>query len=121
MSDVNYDALLHHVLRNPKAQDRAQAAFLLGKHVDELDEEQYQTAMIALNQALNDADPRVVMEAMTALTQFTRHADEGWGAPADVDPDQVPPAKRARSCAVCGKPEPLIDPETCEFDNCPFR
>lgn len=116
MSD--FDAWIHHLLNNPDAAIRGEAARLLGENADALDDEQYSTALAALNQALADPDPMVLMTAMNAMSQFNRQAQEF--EPETAEEETAPPIEAA-VCRVCGKPEALVDPDECSYPNCPYK
>lgn len=116
---AKFDNWLQHLARNPDPAVRAKAAYLVGRAVDDLDGGQYQAASQALQQAMTDHDPTVLMAAMNALSLFTRGA-------ADVQLDDAEPRRggrlvKAEVCSVCGKPEALVDPDDCEYPNCPYR
>ena len=38
----------------------------------------------------------------------------------DEEEDDTPLVK-ADACAVCGKPTALVDADTCQYDDCPYR
>lgn len=98
------------------ANERAYAAQLLGNHVEALDDEQYDAAKKALNNALIDPNPMVLMAAMQALGRFNR-----VGLPQLEETDEGETELVATVCQVCGKPEMLIDAATCEYNNCPYK
>lgn len=113
-----FDEVVYHLINNPDAGLRAQAAQMLGDHADDLDDDLYRAAAQALNRALSDPDPMVLMAAMSALGQFNRPLSEATPAPAVTD---AGPAERAATCSVCGKPTAIADGATCEQPNCPYR
>jgi hypothetical protein len=114
---AQFDAMIHHLLNNPDAAIRVQAAQALAQSVGSLDDEQYSTALSALNQAMTDPDPMVLMAAMNAMGHFDRAED-------DFEPEQpvdTGPPVQASACRVCGKPEALVDANECEYPNCPYK
>lgn len=98
-----------------QSQERAKAASQLAEIADLLNDEHYKDAMHALNNALADPDPMVIMAAIDALSHFTRTRYEE-AAPVNESAEPV-----AATCPVCGKPEFLVDPVACEEANCPYR
>lgn len=118
----SFEEVLWHLIHNDDAQLRVQAAQMLGEYVDNLDDEQYAQASGALNRALNDRDPMVIMASMTALSAYQRRARDiqtELTTQADVDEDTLPIADA--TCSVCGKPQALVDGTTCEQPQCPYR
>jgi uncharacterized membrane-anchored protein len=116
---AKFDNWLQHLTRNPDAAVRAKAAYLIGRAVEDLDPQQYQAASQALQKSMTDHDPTVLMAAMSALSTFTRGSE-------DVQLEEAEPRKggklvKATVCAVCGKPEAVIDPDDCEYPNCPYK
>ena len=119
MSDnLSFEDVIDHLQNNPDSAARADAAKLLGDHVDDLSDDEYATAVQALNRALSDPDPMVLMAAMQTLPNFKRAQQQAENEAAN---DHSGEAVQAAACAVCGRPEALIHPETCEYDNCPYR
>lgn len=112
---MDFQALLTQ-LASQNATVRASAAQALGENVGELDDDQYEAAKQALNNALIDPDPMVLMSAMSALSKFSRAALPLIEAADDEETELV-----AVICPVCGKPEMLADPATCEYSNCPYK
>ncbi len=104
------------LLQSQDANERAYAAQLLGNHVDALDDEQYDAAKQALNNALIDPNPMVLMAAMQSLGRFNRSGLPQLEATDDNETELV-----AMVCQVCGKPEMLADAATCEYSNCPYK
>lgn len=118
MSDeLTFDDVVYHLRHNEDPGVRAEAAQMLGDYVEDLNEDEYDIAANALNEALTDPDPMVLMAAMTALSHYTRRTDEMAAVSAPDDADIV----AASSCPMCGKPEMLIDAATCEYERCPYR
>ena len=114
---AGFDAYIHHLLNNPDASVRVKAAQALADNVESLDEDQYATALAALNQAMTDRDPMVLMTVMNVMGYFDR-ADEELLPEDNVD---AGPAVQASACRVCGKPEALVDTNECEYVNCPYK
>jgi hypothetical protein len=112
-----FDSWIHHLLNNPDSATRAKAAETLAEYVESLDEDQYATALAALNQAMTDPDPMVLMTVMSAMGSFDRH-NEDFGPEEIIDSG---PAVQASACRVCGKPEALVDVNECEYPNCPYK
>lgn len=96
---------------------RAECVAWLAQNVAELNEAEYEAAKGAIESALMDTDPSVLMQAMQAMPAFNRAA-QAFGAENDEDDEAAPVAAM---CAVCGKPEWAVDPDTCEEPNCPYR
>lgn len=117
MSEPTLDELVHILQNDPSPNHRAEAARRLGEAAPSLGVEDRKTLVHILNEALKDPDPQVLMAAMTALS----------GVPSDPDPldemeDAEPDAAvEAAACRVCGRPEALVSPDECEYDNCPYR
>lgn len=112
---MDFQALLAQLASQDSAE-RAAAAKNLGQQVDSLDDDQYNAAKEALNNALADRDPMVLMAAMNALSNFSRA-----GLPV-MDEDDIEETELiAVVCSVCGKPEMLADGTTCEYGNCPYK
>lgn len=110
------DELIDALMEDGDAAVRAEAARLIGEMAHTLNNEDREAAKQALNRAMLDGDPMVLMSAMTALGQIPAIVED------DDDPEQddVAPVK-AESCSVCGKPMALVDPEHCQYDTCPYR
>src|SRR5690242_9188988 len=107
---ASFEDVVLHLHGNPDPSIRAEAARLLGEHVDALDLTQYEEAKVALNQALTDPDPMVLMAAMTALSKYNRIASQEALDELNTD-DEETEAVVASSCPVCGKPEALVAPD----------
>jgi len=119
MSDgLTFDDVLYHLAHNERADARAYAAELLGQYVDQLSDEEYQRASAALNQALADPDPMVIMAVMQALSAYNRKARQD-AALARQGATRPPIA--IKLCAVCSKPEALADANLCPHANCPYK
>jgi hypothetical protein len=121
MSDgASFEDVVHHLHHNPDPSVRAEAARLLGEHVNALDNAQYEEAKIALSHALTDPDPMVLMAAMSALSNYNRIASQEAMDELNTN-DEETEAISAAACRVCGKPEALIAPDECERANCPYK
>ncbi|MCS6836134.1 MAG: hypothetical protein NZ750_08980 [Anaerolineae bacterium] len=119
MSDgLTFDDVLYHLAHNERADARAYAAQLLGDYVDHFSDEEYQRASAALNQALTDPDPTVILAVMQALSAYNRKARRDV-ARARQSADRPPVA--IKLCQVCGKPESLADANLCPHANCPYK
>ncbi|MEO0595822.1 MAG: HEAT repeat domain-containing protein [Chloroflexota bacterium] len=70
--DPEFAGLIDTLLNSDNSAERRQAAKTLGDYVDDLNDEEYDAAKDALNRALTDADPMVLMAAMGALTKYNR-------------------------------------------------
>lgn len=117
--DPEFAALIDTLLESDDSSERRQAAQTLGKYVDELNDTEYEAAKSALNKALTDTDPMVLMAAMGALTKYNRMAgDDDMVIHGDDKDDILPPEKA--TCTVCGRPEALIPDDGCERDDCPY-
>lgn len=119
MSDgLTFDDVLYHLAHNERADARAYAAELLGQYVDHLNDEEYQRASAALNQALTDPEPTVILAVMQALSAYNRKARQD-AAKARREAGRPPVA--IKLCQVCSKPEALADPNLCPHANCPYK
>lgn len=116
---VSFEDLLGYLASHPRAESRAYAAELLGEYVDSLNEDEYQQASQALNNALADSDSQVVLAVMLALSHYNRQARR-----------QVEQARTQGDegkliaialCKVCQKPEMLADVTLCPHANCPYK
>ena len=121
MSDeVTFEDVIHHLRHNEDPSARAEAAQMLGDYVDDLSDEEYDAAAAALNEALTDPDPMVLMAAMSALSHYTRRTAEMEQVQVEEAADRKIEAV-SNTCAVCGKPEVLIAAESCDYENCPYK
>lgn len=121
MSETHDVAEVIDLLRySPDGQIRADAATWLGQAAAQMDDADYDLARHTLNDALTDRDPMVLMAAMQALGAFNRQGKAHGTAGQDVAQDEAPLAT-ASACAVCGKPEMLIQAKECEEAKCPYR
>lgn len=111
------DELIEALMEDGDSQIRAEAARLIGEMSHTLHGEDREAAKQALNRAMLDANPSVLMAAMSALGQFPAIVDDEDD---DIEEDDIAPVK-ADSCAVCGKPMALVDGATCQFEACPYR
>jgi hypothetical protein len=117
--DPEFLALIETLLKHPNSSERSKAAKAMGEHVMSLNDEEYEDAKTALNRALADKDPMVLMAAMGALTKYNRKAGTNdYEVVGDREEDLLPPTKAV--CKVCGKPEALIA-GGCERDDCPYH
>ena len=123
MSDdqVTFEDIIYHLQNNPDGATRAEAAQVLGDYVEQLSDGQYDIARQALNVALADPDPAVIMAAMMSLSRYQRGAPPAAAMDAVADQAEEAASLIGGACAVCGKPEMLIDGATCEEPNCPYR
>ena len=110
------DELIEALKEHADPRVRAKAARLIGEMAHTLDGNDRESAKQALNRAMLDADPSVLMSAMSALGQIPALVDEDED---EMEDDSAP--VKAESCAVCGKPMALVDGSSCEFDACPYR
>jgi hypothetical protein len=110
------DELVQALMEDNDSQIRAEAARLIGAMSHTLNREDRELAKQALNRAMLDADPSVLMSAMNALGQIPAIADDEE----ETEVDDSAPVK-AESCTVCGKPMALVDGESCQYENCPYR
>lgn len=111
------DELIDALMDDADPQIRAEAARLIGEKSHTLDGDDREFAKQALNRAMTDADPMVLMSVMNAIGQFPSRAPEPIE---DDDDDDIAPVK-ADACAVCGRPMALVDPDTCQQGDCPYR
>jgi hypothetical protein len=119
--DPEFMALIETLLKHPNSSERSKAAKALGDFVYNLNDEEYEDAKNALNKALSDKDPMVLMSAMGALTKYNRKAgSDDYEVVGDREEDLLPPPTKA-ACKVCGRPEALIPDGGCERDDCPYR
>jgi hypothetical protein len=119
--DPAFNGLIDTLLNSPDGTARQKAAMTLGQYVDELSDDEYAEARQALNQALTDPDPDVINAVMQALSQYnreTRFSGDDYELHGDAEDDMLP--EKGASCAVCGRPEPLIPDGGCERDDCPY-
>ncbi|GAB1419982.1 hypothetical protein MASR2M15_00550 [Anaerolineales bacterium] len=107
------------LLNDTEADSRKDAANWLARNAPSFSADEQAEASRALDKAMMDPSPDVLMAVMTALSALAN------AAPRSSAPDitDLPPATEvtAQGCSVCGKPEFLIDPESCEYANCPYR
>jgi len=126
--DLTFDDVLGYLKNDPNPNNRAEAAKILGDFVGDLSDAEYMVARQALNNALADAHPQVVMAAMNSLTTYDREGKGGKHIVGDdfeihgdtpEDLGVAPPKQSA--CKVCGRPEALIPDDGCERDDCPYQ
>jgi hypothetical protein len=118
--DPEFNALIETLLKHPNSSERQKAAKALGDFVFNLNDEEYEEAKTALNRALADKDPMVLMSAMGSLTKYNRKGGKDEDiVVGDRKEDLLPPPTKA-VCKVCGKPEALIA-GGCERDDCPYN
>lgn len=116
--DSEFRNIVRALRQHPQSNARAEAARILGNYVDQLNDEEYHIAREALNNALTDSDPTVLMAAMQSLTKYNREGASAMGAVEEADDDTI---AQAAACAVCGRPEVLIPEGGCERDDCPYK
>lgn len=116
--DPTFQRILDALANDPNPAVRMEAAQTLGNYVDELSDDEYEAARSALDKALTDPDPTVLMAAMSAMTAYNRR-----GAAVFEEEDALPEedAAQAAVCSVCGKPEALIDDGGCGRADCPYQ
>jgi len=119
--DPEFKALIDTLLNSPNDSDRANAARTLGQYVHDLSDEEYEAAKKALDKAMTDSNPMVLMAAMGAMPKFNRKtdSDDDMVLHGDDKDDILPPERAV--CAVCGRPEALIPDGGCERDDCPYK
>jgi predicted O-methyltransferase YrrM len=123
-NDPEFQNLIDTLLKGKNAADRMKAAKSLGDYVKDLSNDEYEQAKKALDRAMTDADPMVLMAAMQSMTKYTR----GGGIQitgeidftGDTKEDLLHPPTRT-VCKVCGRPEALIHEDGCERDDCPYK
>ena len=128
MSDeLTFDDVLRYLKNDPSADNRAEAARILGDYVGDLSDAEYTVARHALNNALADPHPQVVMAAMNSLTTYDREGKgkhivgEDFEIHGDTPEDLgVAPPQRS-ACNVCGRPEVLVPDGGCDRDDCPYK
>lgn len=108
--------VIDQALNDSNPQTRAQAVRWLAENVDQLTDEQYEEAKRAVERAMMDSDPTVIMMAMQAMGSFTRAASQLQPTAEEDDAEPV-----AAMCSVCGKPEWLINAADCEYATCPYK
>lgn len=113
---MDLNELVDILQNDPDPMNRAQAANELGNAADWMTDDDKRTLAGILNEAMLDSDPMVLTAAMTALGKI-RVAD----TTIEDDFDETEPIATVNACSVCGKPEVLVAPETCEYDNCPYK
>lgn len=118
--DPEFKALLDTLNNSSDAGERADAARKLGNYVDDLNDEEYELAKAALNKALADPDPTVLMAAMQSITKYDRIGAGDIDIHGDT-PEDLGVAEQGTSCSVCGRPEALIPEGGCERDDCPYN
>lgn len=111
------DELVEALMEDGDSRIRAEAARLIGEMSHTLNGDDREFAKQALNRAMTDPDPMVLMAVMNAIGQFPSAPIEDEP---DIEEDDTPLIK-AEACAVCGKPIALADPDTCQYDKCPYR
>lgn len=111
MSIPSFDDLIDHLQNNPDPAVRGEAIRLIMQIGPTLSGGQRQLAKDALNFALSDPDPMVLMAAMQALAAFSAPIE-------DLPPEQTDdaPVAEAAVCVECGRPEFVARLRAC--DNC---
>lgn len=119
--DAEFNDLIDTLLNSPDSGERANAARTLGNHVDELNDDEYEAAKKALDKAMTDSNPMVLMAAMGAMPKFNRKTPDGddMVLHGDDKDDILHPEKAV--CDVCGRPEALIAEGGCGRDDCPYQ
>lgn len=112
------DELVGALMEDSNPQVRAEAARLIGEMAQTLNDEDREFAKQALNRAMTDPDPMVLMTVMNALGQLPTATIDDHD---DDEEEDDTPLVKAEACAVCGKPLALTDPDTCQYDDCPYR
>lgn len=121
-SDPEFANLLNTLLKSPVSAERMDAAHKLGRYANNLNDEEYEAAKSALNRALADPDPMVLMSAMQALGSYTRQSQEDYEDHIEGDDqDEILKPLERSGCRLCGRPEALIPEGGCERDDCPYR
>jgi len=115
---MTFDEVIQ-MLQAGDANDRIEAARMLADNQNDLSDDEYRTAVRALQTALADPDPQVIMVVMEALSRFTRETSEMQAVTSEDDDAEE--LVTVATCSVCGKPEVLVDPSTCEYENCPYK
>lgn len=112
------DELIGALMEDGDPRIRAEAARLIGEMSPTLGDDDREFAKQALNRAMTDPDPSVLMSVMGAISKFPSKAvvEDDDDEPED---DGVP--VKADACAVCGRPMALVDPDTCSYDDCPYK
>ncbi|MGJ3239638.1 MAG: hypothetical protein ACFE0Q_13090 [Anaerolineae bacterium] len=118
--DPEFLAVIDTLLNSPDSDERMRAARTLGDYVDELDDQEYEAAKKALNQAMTDTHPMVLTAVMGTMTRYNRMTGDDDVVLHGDDKDDILPAERA-TCSVCGRPEALIPDGGCDRDDCPYR
>lgn len=111
------DELVSALMEHDDARVRAKAASLIGEMSHTLNAQDREFAKQALNRAMTDMDPTVLMSVMSAIGQFPSIEVEEEHEEEEDDT----PLEKAEACAVCGRPMALVDADTCQQDNCPYR
>ncbi|GEM_PF-1070326 len=118
-NETTLEDVLHHLANNPDPAVRSEAAQMLGEYVKQLSDEEYQIAHKALNQALLDMHPSVIMAVMQSLSRFSRKAREQARIVKETGDKSA--AVAITLCKVCNKPEAIADGSVCPHDNCPYK
>lgn len=113
---MDLNELVDILQNDPDPMNRAQAATELGNAADWMSDDDKRILADILNQAMLDSDPMVLTAAITALGKI--RVDDTI---IDEDLDETEPIATTHVCSICGKPEVLVAPETCEYDNCPYK
>lgn len=123
MSDFpSIDELIEALMEDNNPAVRAEAARLIGEMSHTLNAEDRDFAKKALNRAMIDPDPTVLMSVMNAIGRFptiVEDDDEDDDYIEGYDEDTIP--VRAAACILCGKPTALIEPATCPNEQCPYK
>lgn len=121
MSDFpSLDELVQALMEDSNPKVRAEAARLIGDMSANLSGEDREFAKQALNRAMTDPNPSVLMSAMSAMGRFPSAIEDDDDDYFDEEDQETMPIQ-AEACAVCGKPLALVEPASCPFDKCPYR
>lgn len=111
MDFPSMDELVEALMEDSDAQVRAEAARLIGEMSHTLNGEDREFAKQALNRAMTDPDPMVLMAVMNAIGQFP--SAEIVEDDEEEEEDDTP-LVQAEVCPVCGKPLALFDHDECQ-------
>jgi len=104
------DELVEALMEDGDSQIRVEAARLIGEMSHTLNPDDREFAKQALNRAMTDPDPMVLMAVMNAIGQFP---SAEVVVEDDEEIDDAPPIQ-AEVCPVCGKPLALFDHDECQ-------
>lgn len=115
------DELVQALMEDSNPAVRAEAARLIGAMAHTLSGDDLSFAKQAIDRAMTDPDPSVLMSAMSAMSRFPSSIEDDDEDDYIDEDDQATMPIMAESCKLCGKPLALVEPATCTFDNCPYR